>query len=430
MNTAGTRPPFYFLHPAGGFIFMYSNLSKHLGSDQPFYGIQDPYLSTTGKKSPKEIRALSQIYVDELVHFQSDGPYYLGGWSMGGLLAYDMAVLLTKMGKKVALVVILDQKAKDKYAKMNIVDNIFRGGHMMKMNFQLRAKKYKKENRYISAGFYGLLGKIAGKSELSEEETDGLTNDQLTIDPNARQLIKELNRHMKACDVFKPEHYPGFVHVLKCKKQEKKKGAEYDEDFFMKWKEYAPQTTFSMIPGTHYTCMKEPMVQDVASEITKVMNVAIFKQTGIPRETIHQKERTISLVSLKSIESTPSTPSFQLTPPVLIPPAGVASSSSLSFSTGVVPSLTNSTGAPSSLAFSTGATDRKPLFSMPSSISIPSEYTKCFNPPSAPPSAPATISLQTTHHGTSSAGTSPRSSAIPLSDLSMNSSRMKWKTYK
>jgi thioesterase domain-containing protein len=374
LNSAGTRPPFYFLHPAGGFIFMYSNLSKHLGSDQPFYGIQDPYLSTTGENSPKDIRSLSKIYADELVQFQPEGPYYIGGWSMGGLIAYDMAVLLTKMGKKVALVIILDQKVKEKYSKMGIVDNIFRGGHMIKMNLHMRAKKYKEENRYISAGFYGLLDKIGGNSELKEEETEGVTSDQLTLDPNARQLIKELNRHMKACEFFKPEHFPGFVHVFKCKKQAKKKGAEFEEDYFIKWKEYAPQTTFSIIPGSHHTCMNEPLVEDVASEITKIMNVAIFKQTGIPRETIHQKERSICLVSLKGAESL--IPSLYLTQPIsLTSSTGCVPSSSLNSSTGA--SLNSSTGASlnssprASLNSSTGALNSSTGASLNSSTGAP-----------------------------------------------------------
>jgi len=215
---------------------------------------------------------------------------------MGGLVAYHIAVLLEKMDKTIGLVIIVDQKPKEKYGKFNFwADNIWKGSHMMKMNIALRHDKYKKEKKYLAQGFYGLLGKITGaQSELKDNEAGPVSPD-VVVDPNARKLIRELDLHMKASVEYAAPTFGGKIHVLRCEEMEKK---DYAEDMYQKWKTLANQTTFSTIPGNHYTCMKEPTVQEVASEITRIMDVAIFKTTGVTRETRETKARKMRILSV------------------------------------------------------------------------------------------------------------------------------------
>ncbi len=103
----GSRPPFFCIHAAGGNVLLYRDLSKHLGSDQPFYGLQAqgldgelPYLQT--------IEEMAARYVKDLRRFQARGPYYLGGYCMGGTVAYEMAQQLRAQGEEVALLALFD----------------------------------------------------------------------------------------------------------------------------------------------------------------------------------------------------------------------------------------------------------------------------------------------------------------------------------
>ncbi|NJR75191.1 MAG: hypothetical protein HC773_19260 [Scytonema sp. CRU_2_7] len=91
----------------GGNILCYYQLAHHLGIDQPFYGLQS--LGLYGESQPyTRIEDMAAYYIEELRVVQPQGPYLLGGWSMGGIVAFEMATQLQKQGDKVALLALLD----------------------------------------------------------------------------------------------------------------------------------------------------------------------------------------------------------------------------------------------------------------------------------------------------------------------------------
>jgi non-ribosomal peptide synthetase component F/thioesterase domain-containing protein len=100
----GTNPPLFFIHPAGGNVLCYYDLSRQLGTDQPFYGLQVSDFS-----AGRELRSIEEMaaeYIAAMREVQPHGPYHLGGWSMGGVVAFEMA---RQLGTgNVALLTILD----------------------------------------------------------------------------------------------------------------------------------------------------------------------------------------------------------------------------------------------------------------------------------------------------------------------------------
>lgn len=106
----GSRPPLFCIHPAGGIVFPYYTLVPYLGKDQPLYGIQDPDLYSKCS-TVKSIEDMAAQYVEALRTAQPDGPYYLMGWSVGGLVAYEMAQQLMRRGQVIAALIILDTTA-------------------------------------------------------------------------------------------------------------------------------------------------------------------------------------------------------------------------------------------------------------------------------------------------------------------------------
>ncbi|HEY9874808.1 MAG TPA: amino acid adenylation domain-containing protein, partial [Candidatus Obscuribacterales bacterium] len=86
----GSNPPFFCVHPIFGVVLPYYELGHHLGKDQPFYGLQP--LGIDGKKPPlTRIEDMASYYIEALQVVQPRGPYFLGGWSFGGLVAFEMA---------------------------------------------------------------------------------------------------------------------------------------------------------------------------------------------------------------------------------------------------------------------------------------------------------------------------------------------------
>src|SRR5712692_5702552 len=100
-RSAGTRPPLFLVHPVGGSVTCYAQLAQALGDDQPVYAIEDPALR--GEPSPEDLAVRAGRYVEQIRTQQPDGPYLVGGWSVGGLIAHEMARQLAQTGADVAL---------------------------------------------------------------------------------------------------------------------------------------------------------------------------------------------------------------------------------------------------------------------------------------------------------------------------------------
>jgi thioesterase domain-containing protein/acyl carrier protein len=104
---AETRAPIFFAHPSGGNILCYAELARHMGTDQPIYGLQAQGLDK--ERTPHTtIEEMAAYYVSMLRTAQPEGPYILGGWSMGGIVAFEMAQQLKQQGQEVAKLALID----------------------------------------------------------------------------------------------------------------------------------------------------------------------------------------------------------------------------------------------------------------------------------------------------------------------------------
>ena len=128
IQPAGEGRPFFCVHPAGGTASCFLELARALGRDRPFYGLQaagldddDPPLTT--------VEAMAASYVDAVRQVQPEGPYHLGGWSFGGLVAFEMARMLAASGHEVASLALLDiaAPARESYQPPRSVDALAAG---------------------------------------------------------------------------------------------------------------------------------------------------------------------------------------------------------------------------------------------------------------------------------------------------------------
>jgi acyl carrier protein len=103
----GDRPSFFCVHDGNGQVLNYRDLSRFLGKSQPFYGIQCRGLD--GEEEPfTRIDDMAAHYVREIRKVQPSGPYYLGGYSFGGRVAFVMAQHFRAAGQDVALLALFD----------------------------------------------------------------------------------------------------------------------------------------------------------------------------------------------------------------------------------------------------------------------------------------------------------------------------------
>jgi thioesterase domain-containing protein len=103
IQAGGSRPPFFWIHGENSTVF----LPRFLGPDQPIYGVF--HQSRDGKRVRyTTVEAMAAHYLSEIRTAQPEGPYYLGGFCIGGTIAVEMASSLRAEGHEVALVIIVD----------------------------------------------------------------------------------------------------------------------------------------------------------------------------------------------------------------------------------------------------------------------------------------------------------------------------------
>ncbi|MFI6553580.1 amino acid adenylation domain-containing protein [Streptomyces griseus] len=103
----GGQPPLFLVHPVGGGVLCYREAAAVLGTGRPVHGLPAPGL-TPGTPPAATVRELADLGLRAVREVQPAGPYRLGGWSFGGLVAYEMAHTLTEQGEDVALLALLD----------------------------------------------------------------------------------------------------------------------------------------------------------------------------------------------------------------------------------------------------------------------------------------------------------------------------------
>ena len=103
----GSRRPLFFVHPAGGNVLCYAALARRLGTDQPFFGLQSRGLAA-GEDAAASVQDMAADYLAQIRSVQPRGPYRLGGWSMGGMVALEMARQLQARGEAVETLALVD----------------------------------------------------------------------------------------------------------------------------------------------------------------------------------------------------------------------------------------------------------------------------------------------------------------------------------
>ncbi len=107
-----TGRPLFLVHGGGGSVLGYTELVRHLSTEKPIYGLSASGIDG-GELPAASIEVLARDYLAQLRAVQPQGPYLLGGWSFGGLVAYEMARLLQAAGEQVELLALLDSHAPD-----------------------------------------------------------------------------------------------------------------------------------------------------------------------------------------------------------------------------------------------------------------------------------------------------------------------------
>ncbi len=106
IRTAGSKVPLYCIHSAYFFETVYDDLARNLSDDQPVYGILSISPELLRTELPDNIYQLAELCVNEIRKIQPDGPYFILGWSISNIIAYEVIQQLNHQNCVAALCMI------------------------------------------------------------------------------------------------------------------------------------------------------------------------------------------------------------------------------------------------------------------------------------------------------------------------------------
>ena len=259
LQAGGGKRPLFLVHPAGGHVFPYVHLAQLLGPDQPCYGLQAKG-AEDGQEPHTRIEDMAAYYIQAMQTVQPTGPYLLGGWSMGGVVAFEMAQQLHARGARVALLALVD-------GRIPTPDDTFPEDDSDAI---LLVERY----FGVSFGSMELLAEIPKDEQLGFvldlAQSAGLVPAELDVS-QARRFVQLLRSDLRATQNYGLRLYPGRITFFKA--SETPVGPSADPT--MGWSEWARDgVEVHVVPGNHANMMYEPHVEVLAEKLTACLNQA------------------------------------------------------------------------------------------------------------------------------------------------------------
>ena len=255
LNDVGCGPAFYCVHAIGGVATDFRHMARMLGPKQKFYGIQAP----TDKRNAEfvsSIKSISQYYVDELVKFQPEGPFLLGGHSVGATIALEMSQQLIARGREVSLLVVFDGELLNTGAEISFLNPLYwltllcylpgwiNNVLMVKYSFQSVCRM--------------LVNKAAEKLS-SRHAVESVVNLSAFTPEHAAFMKGLYDRHLE----YVPNSYSGRVLVFVAKTD----GLLNYGQVKAVWRKIAPSSEIFEVNGTHVDIMQMPRGLPVARRL-------------------------------------------------------------------------------------------------------------------------------------------------------------------
>ena len=252
IQTGGSGPSVFFIHPVGGNVLAYRDLVRRLGPAIKCYGLQAVGLD--GRTPPlTSIESMAERYIEEIQAQQPHGPYHLCGFSFGGLVAFEIARRLARQHAPVGLLAVLDTDFPD-HASSPALNWLAASGSLGRTAYRQiqRARRHARNLRRLGPVAY--LAAIAPGSSPQpavhpQGDKAGLLADRVRR-ANTRAIIDYVPARYSGSLTYFRAHHPGAL-----------------LDRRDLWARVAGSVEFIDVEGNHSDLRLEPQVKIVASEM-------------------------------------------------------------------------------------------------------------------------------------------------------------------
>jgi thioesterase domain-containing protein/acyl carrier protein len=242
IQTGGSKPPFFCMHGAHGTVVRFYDLAKYLGPDQPFYGLQ-AYGLDASHSCHERTEDMASHYIKEIRSVYPEGPYFLGGYSFGGMIAFEMAQQLAAQGQE-GLVFLFDTGLPMR-GTFSSQEPASTSSVLLKL-FQIPAPERRTHLSRIAAVAIRPMRRWLNIARLPRQHR------------KVRKVCLQADRE------YRPRPFPGRV-ILFRSSQKPLRGVS---DPHLGWSTYVPRgLEVYEIEGNHENILLEPQVRSVAEQL-------------------------------------------------------------------------------------------------------------------------------------------------------------------
>jgi len=257
IQVGGSNPPFFCVHGAGGVVIRFYELARYLGPEQPVYGLQARGLDG---RHPCDTRVedMAEHYLEEIRRVQPQGPYLLGGYSLGGMVAFEIAQRLIAEGSEEVLVVLFDTFCTP---QANGSDGSGNGTESLRRN--------------LVAAWQKLAQASAAENWQAVKRVAVTVKDGVHRRISDLTLPRSLKKVHHACEMavssYVPRAYPGRLILFRSRY----KPLTQLRDPHAAWSRYAGQgLEIFEVEGNHENILLEPQVRSVAQALKNYLKAA------------------------------------------------------------------------------------------------------------------------------------------------------------
>jgi phthiocerol/phenolphthiocerol synthesis type-I polyketide synthase E len=272
IQSSGSRPPFFCIHGAGGNVLIYRELAERLGPDQPFYGLQAVGLDASCPPLTR-IEDMAALYTKEIRRKQPHGPYYLGGYCMGGTVAFEVAQQIRAQGEQVALLALFDTMDWSRFPPSSVWDKsyhaverlVFHAANFSRLDRRGKAQFLKEKVEILRTRVPVWRGMLLAK----------FSNAPRVDSSESVLLAKIWQTNDRACAAYVAKPYAGTVTDFRPLKQYRIFNRPD-----AKWDRLAQGgQRVIVVPSYPAGMLVEPFVQHLAAALQKAISDAL-QQTG------------------------------------------------------------------------------------------------------------------------------------------------------
>jgi len=274
IQRSGSKPPLFLVHGAGGQVLFYSELARYLGDEQPLYGLESRQLDGDNPLK-RRLEDVAAEYLLAIRALQPVGPYLLGGWSLGGVIAFEMARQLQSQKQEVAMLAVIDAEAPSLERTQEFNQAAELASFALHLGFT--------ESHILSTGSDILS--LSQDEQLARILRDG---QEIGLLPKGMKIGElgaiwnTFQANVKVTDGYFGGQYQGSMTLFRAETGlgASNQSSETAADTYLTgWQKLVTdRVELLYVPGNHFTMVRDPQVRTLAKHLTARISSALSAQ--------------------------------------------------------------------------------------------------------------------------------------------------------